>query len=37
MSASSPEHYTGVTDVNGRAHLTLKHNSGMGSKRLSAS
>lgn len=30
MSASSPEHYTGVTDVNGQAHLTLKHNSGMG-------
>ncbi len=30
MSASSPEHYTGVTDVNGRAHLTLKHNSGSG-------
>ncbi|SUG04425.1 putative exported protein (RatA) [Salmonella enterica subsp. enterica serovar Pullorum] len=30
MSASSPEHYTGVTDVNGQAHLTLKHNSGLG-------
>ncbi len=28
MSASSPEHYTGVTDVNGQ-HLTLKHDSGM--------
>ncbi|EGZ3875656.1 hypothetical protein AIB06_002237 [Salmonella enterica subsp. enterica serovar Elokate] len=30
MRASSPEHYTGVTDVNGQAHLTLKHDSGMG-------
>ncbi|EDR2654206.1 exotoxin [Salmonella enterica subsp. enterica] len=30
MSASSPEHYTGVADVNGQAHLTLKHNSGLG-------
>ncbi|HCK8145271.1 DUF823 domain-containing adhesin [Salmonella enterica] len=30
MSASSPEHYTCVTDVNGQAHLTLKHNSGLG-------
>ncbi|EBX9477649.1 hypothetical protein DUA64_04555 [Salmonella enterica subsp. enterica serovar Abony] len=30
MSASSPEHYTGVTDANGQAHLTLKHDSGMG-------
>ncbi|CEA32533.1 putative exported protein [Salmonella enterica subsp. enterica serovar Paratyphi A] len=30
MRASSPEHYTGVTDVNGQAHLTLQHDSGMG-------
>lgn len=30
MRASSPEHYTGVTDVNGQAHLTLRHDSGMG-------
>lgn len=30
MSASSPEHYTGVTDANGQAHLTLQHDSGMG-------
>ncbi|ECF3933977.1 hypothetical protein E4339_08435 [Salmonella enterica subsp. enterica serovar Waycross] len=30
MRASSPEHYTGVTDVNGQAHLTLKHDSGLG-------
>ncbi|EKF5619774.1 hypothetical protein OZQ94_002530 [Salmonella enterica subsp. enterica] len=30
MRASSPEHYTGVTDANGQAHLTLKHDSGMG-------
>lgn len=29
MSASSPEHYTGVTDVNGRAP-DVKHNSGPG-------
>ncbi|EHL3467989.1 hypothetical protein LAN87_001603 [Salmonella enterica] len=30
MRASSPEHYTGVTDANGQAHLTLKHDSGLG-------
>lgn len=30
MRASSPEHYTGMTDANGQAHLTLKHDSGLG-------
>ncbi|EBC6557954.1 hypothetical protein DBV67_16810 [Salmonella enterica] len=30
MRASSPEHYTGVTDANGQVHLTLKHDSGLG-------
>ncbi|VDZ77524.1 RatA -like protein [Salmonella bongori] len=30
MRASSPEHYTGITDGNGQAHLTLKHDNGMG-------
>lgn len=30
MSASSPEHYIGVTDASGQAHLTLQHDSGMG-------
>lgn len=30
MRASSPEHYTGVTDANGQAHLTLHHNHGVG-------
>lgn len=30
MRASSPQHYTGVTDANGQAHLTLKHDNGVG-------
>ncbi|HCM1915817.1 TPA: hypothetical protein N3A33_001713 [Salmonella enterica subsp. salamae serovar 28:r:e,n,z15] len=30
ISASSSAFYTGVTDVNGQAHLTLKHDDGMG-------
>ncbi|SQJ39114.1 outer membrane protein RatA [Salmonella enterica] len=30
MRASSPEHYTGVTDANGQIHLDLKHDNGVG-------
>ncbi|EAO2687930.1 hypothetical protein E2X65_22885 [Salmonella enterica] len=30
MRASSPEHFTGVTDANGQLHLTFKHDNGMG-------
>ncbi|EPC2361039.1 TPA: DUF823 domain-containing adhesin [Citrobacter freundii] len=30
MRASSPEHYTGVTDANGQVHLSLSHDSGVG-------
>lgn len=30
MRASSPEHYTGVTDANGLVHLELKHDNGVG-------
>lgn len=30
MRASSPEHYTGVTDANGQVHLSFSHDSGMG-------
>ncbi|WP_194206193.1 adhesion domain-containing protein [Superficieibacter sp. 1612_C1] len=30
MRASSPEHYTGVTDANGQVHLTLQHDNGVG-------
>lgn len=30
MRASSPEHYTGVTDANGLVHLELRHDSGVG-------
>ncbi|ECD9608981.1 hypothetical protein FNZ18_06260 [Salmonella enterica subsp. salamae] len=30
IRASSPEHYTGVTDANGQAHLVLSHDSGVG-------
>ncbi|ECJ2541146.1 hypothetical protein FNI64_12155 [Salmonella enterica subsp. salamae] len=30
MRASSPEHYTGVTDANGQTHLVLKHDAGVG-------
>lgn len=30
FSASSSSYYTGVTDANGQAHLTLKHDNGMG-------
>ncbi len=32
MRASSPEHYTGVTDANGQVHLSLSHDSGVGVK-----
>lgn len=30
IRASSPEHYTGVTDANGQTHLVLSHDSGVG-------
>ncbi len=30
MRASSPEHYTGVTDANGQIHLEFKHDNGVG-------
>ncbi|WP_171923115.1 adhesion domain-containing protein [Salmonella bongori] len=30
MRASSPEHYTGITDANGQAHLVLQHDYGVG-------
>ncbi|EBX1354541.1 hypothetical protein DQ806_15995 [Salmonella enterica subsp. enterica serovar Okatie] len=30
IRASSPEHYTGVTDANGQVHLVLSHDSGVG-------
>lgn len=30
MRASSPEHYTGVTDASGKVHLSLRHDGGVG-------